>query len=94
MNDSDQGTTKVHTFAIKYAEDIVELINNFGIKFESVMAVHDVAILRIKDSFDGMSKMNKEEKKKFIENFLADIYYLEDEKIVKVKMRGVGRAKQ
>lgn len=90
MNDSDQITVKVHNFVPSYLQEILDAFKEAGVEFDSVTALHDVAILRLKDAFDEVKKKKSNVKfKEFVENILNDVYYLQDENIVKVKMRNI-----
>ena len=92
-NDPDQITVKVHSFAIDYLTEMLEHFEKEGFSFSSELALHDIAVLHLKDRFDEALK-SKSDFKAFVEGIIADAIYLQEEKIVKVKMRGVGTRKK
>ena len=87
-NDSDQITTKIHIFVIDYLSEMLKHFKKEGLNFTSELALHDIAVLRLKDQFDQAIK-TKEGFNTFMESMINDCMYLQDNEIVKVKMRGV-----
>ena len=92
-NDSDQVTVKVHEFVVDYLSEMLEHFESEGFTFSSELALHDIAVLHLKDRFEE-AKKSKTDFKDFVEGLIADAIYLQEEKIVKVKMRGVGTRKK
>jgi arginine deiminase len=87
-NDSDQITVKVHNFVPQYLTDMLDFFEKEGLRFSSELALHDVAVLRLKDQYDEAIK-TKEGFKTFMESMINDCLYLQENEIVKVKMRGI-----
>lgn len=87
-NDSDQITVKIHTFVIDYLTEMLEYFEKEGLNFTSELALHDVAVLHLHDTF-LKAKKSKEGFKTFMESMINDCLYLQESEIVKVKMRGV-----
>ena len=50
-NDSDQITVKIHTFVIDYLSEMLEHFEKEGLNFTSELALHDVAVLHLHDTF-------------------------------------------
>ncbi len=92
-NDSDQVTVKVHNFVVNSLTDMLEYFEKEGLNFTSELALHDVAVLRLKDQYDEAIK-SKDGFKTFMESMINDCLYLQDNDIVKVKMRGVKSGKK
>ena len=92
-NDSNQVTVKVHEFVVDYLTEMLEHFEKEGFSFSSELALHDIAVLHLKDRFDEAQK-SKVDFKSFVEGLIADAMYLQEEKIVTVKMRGVGTRKK
>lgn len=92
-NDSDQITVKVHNFVVEYLTDMLDFFEKEGLKFSSELALHDVAVLRLKDQYNEAIK-TKDGFKTFMESMINDCLYLQDNGIVKVKMRGVKSGKK
>ena len=88
MNDSDQITLKVHNFVPIYIKEMVEDLKATGVKFESEIALIDIAVLRLQDQIkEGMK--NPAKMKELMEGLLNDAWYLTDEGIVKVNIRNI-----
>ena len=92
-NDSDQVTVKVHIFVEKYLTDMLDYFEAEGLNFSSELALHDIAVLRLKDQYDKAIK-SKDGFKTFMESVINDCLYLQDNDIVKVKMRGIKSGKK
>lgn len=87
-NDSDQITVKVHNFVPEYLTVMLDFFKEKGLMFSSELALHDVAVLRLKDQYDEAIK-TPDGFKTFMESMINDCLYLQENEIVKVKMRGV-----
>lgn len=88
MNSSDQVTLKVHSFVPDYIKDMVVELKGSGVKFESEIVMIDIAVLRLKDQIDD-AKKNPSKMKALMEGLLNDAWFLEDSKLVKVKIRNI-----
>ncbi len=88
MNSSDQVTLKVHNFVADYIKTMVEDLKVTGIKFESEIALVDIAVLRLKDQIDDGLK-NQAKMNVLMEGLLNDAYYLTESKLVKVNIRNI-----
>lgn len=85
---ADQITVKVHNFTKDYIDEIISNLKKAGFSFESEKALYSVAVLRLKSESDNVNWNNKKSVNEFLEGLLNDLYYLEETKIVKTKMRG------
>ena len=85
---SDQITVKIHKFAKKYAEDTVKLFKKAGIPITET-AIFDIAVSRLKDELDQVNWESEKSRNEFIQGFIDDLMYLQQHKIIKVKMRNI-----
>lgn len=84
----DQTTVKVHNFVKDTVSEMIEKFKKNGISFKSETAFIDISVLRMRQDFDNVNWKNQKSINDFAESIIDDFLYLEESKLVKVKMRG------
>lgn len=84
----DQITVKIHKFAKKYAENVVKRFKKSGIPLTET-AIFDIAVFRLMNELDQVNWNSKKSRNEFIQGFIDDLMYLQEDKIIKVKMRNI-----
>ena len=84
----DQITVKIHKFAKKYAENVVKRFKKAGIPLTET-AIFDIAVSRLMDELDHINWESEKSRNEFIQGFIDDLMYLQQNKIIKVKMRNI-----